>query len=369
MTTSIVPFNPQEAVQLAIAMKQVVVAVSKEVLKEDVDFGKIPGTEKNVLFKPGAERLCAAFKLTPIFEVMSQAEDFERGFFFYRYSCALVHRETGEVYGRGIGSCNSQEGKYGWRWVTTPPSHLDPSTLMTRSGAIQELKFAIDKSEEKGPYGKPAEYWSMWKQAIADGTARRVSNDKARKNKKGEVMETWEMGGIEYRIPNPDVFDLVNTIDKMAQKRALIAATLIATNASEFFTQDMEDFAHDLPKPAAPTVIIEGQFEEVAPQKPAAQEKADPSNGDATSTDWANSNVLIKWAWNTLRVPKEGLPAALKAFGKPVEAMSKDEVKSAVLASAGSYQTDIIQSLGAQHGLPNDIIADALLIKSPILTN
>ena len=34
---------------------------------------------------------------------------------------------------------------------------------------------------------------------------------------------------------------MVNTIQKMAQKRALVAATLIATSASEFFTQDVED--------------------------------------------------------------------------------------------------------------------------------
>jgi hypothetical protein len=44
-----------------------------------------------------------------------------------------------------------------------------------------------------------------------------------------------------YRIPNPDGADVVNTIQKMAQKRALVAATLIATSASEFFTQDVED--------------------------------------------------------------------------------------------------------------------------------
>ena len=49
------------------------------------------------------------------------------------------------------------------------------------------------------------------------------------------------MDAALYRIPNPDVADVVNTIQKMAQKRALVAATLIATSASEFFTQDIED--------------------------------------------------------------------------------------------------------------------------------
>jgi hypothetical protein len=42
---------------------------------------------------------------------------------------------------------------------------------------------------------------------------------------------------------------VVNTIQKMAQKRALVAATLISTSASEFFTQDVEDadpFGHNI---------------------------------------------------------------------------------------------------------------------------
>jgi hypothetical protein len=43
-------------------------------------------------------------------------------------------------------------------------------------------------------------------------------------------------------VKNPDVSDLVNTILKMADKRALVAATLIATGLSEYFTQDMDDF-------------------------------------------------------------------------------------------------------------------------------
>ena len=36
-------------------------------------------------------------------------------------------------------------------------------------------------------------------------------------------------------------FSIVNTLEKMAQKRAFVGATLIATCASMFFTQDLED--------------------------------------------------------------------------------------------------------------------------------
>jgi hydroxymethylpyrimidine/phosphomethylpyrimidine kinase len=42
-------------------------------------------------------------------------------------------------------------------------------------------------------------------------------------------------------IPNSEIFDQINTIQKMAQKRSLVGAVLIATGASKFFTQDLED--------------------------------------------------------------------------------------------------------------------------------
>ncbi|HEX8684304.1 MAG TPA: hypothetical protein VF707_18455, partial [Ardenticatenaceae bacterium] len=48
-------------------------------------------------------------------------------------------------------------------------------------------------------------------------------------------------------VPNPDIADQVNTVQKMAQKRALVQATLLAVNASEFFTQDVEDMMVHVP--------------------------------------------------------------------------------------------------------------------------
>ena len=37
-------------------------------------------------------------------------------------------------------------------------------------------------------------------------------------------------------------FDLVNTIDKMAVKRALVAAVVVSCGLSSYFTQDIEDW-------------------------------------------------------------------------------------------------------------------------------
>ncbi|MDR1328620.1 MAG: hypothetical protein LBK23_03380 [Oscillospiraceae bacterium] len=55
-------------------------------------------------------------------------------------------------------------------------------------------------------------------------------------------------------IENPDPADSVNTLIKMANKRAFVDATLKATGASRMFTQDAEDFAAmtgQYPKPSS----------------------------------------------------------------------------------------------------------------------
>jgi hypothetical protein len=75
------------------------------------------------------------------------------------------------------------------------------------------------------------------------------------------------------KVPNPDVADLVNTIDKVAQKRALIAATLIAVNASEFFTQDVEDMPGFVDSEVVTPVTAES-----APKRPTFPTRPQPKS-------------------------------------------------------------------------------------------
>jgi hypothetical protein len=46
----------------------------------------------------------------------------------------------------------------------------------------------------------------------------------------------------KYRTLNP--YDAKNTVEKMAEKRAFVAAVLLGTGASDIFTQDLEDLAY-----------------------------------------------------------------------------------------------------------------------------
>jgi hypothetical protein len=247
-TTAIVTsgnfITPVADIQSALARYDAFHDFVSQILKEGIDYGTIPGTNKPTLLKPGAEKLGAFFGLRPIFVPQESVNDWTgkdhngEPFFFREYKTQLFR--AGELVGEGIGSCNSWEKKYRYRWINELeiPSNVDKSGLEFRDGAISEFVFAVEKAETTGKYGKPASYWQQFADAISNGTAKQIK----RKTKKGDEMDAWEIGGKLYAIPNKDVADQVNTIDKMAQKRAFVAAILIATNASDYFTQDMEDF-------------------------------------------------------------------------------------------------------------------------------
>jgi hypothetical protein len=206
------PLTIQEAMQ----RYNLIVEFTKMVMKSGKDYGVIPGTgTKPTLLKPGAEKLCSLFRLADRFVPLQQIIDFEKGLFYIQYECQL-YDTAGNLVASGIGSCNSMEKKYRYRNVPE------------------------------------------WKASIEDKAV--AIRTETRTNKRGQYKT--------YIIENPEPFDLVNTIDKMAQKRALVAATLIAANASEFFTQDIEDLD-----------IIEGDFEEVPQQAPPEATGTPKSNG------------------------------------------------------------------------------------------
>ena len=179
------------------------VEVMNKVMKENVHFGTIPGTNKPSLYKPGAERLLMTFALSAGKEeewpVQDLSTDTERR---YRFMVPIYHRTSGAYIGFGVGECSSAEEKYAWRKAICP-EEFDAT----------------------------------------DDFDRRV---KWAKGKGGSVYSTPQVR------TNPA--DIANTVLKMAKKRALIDAVLTTTGASEVFTQDVEDMPreyvdqHDVPK-------------------------------------------------------------------------------------------------------------------------
>jgi len=218
------------------------VAFSKSILKPELDFGIIPGTPKPSLYKPGAEKLRFVYGLGAEFDCIDKTVDLDRPFIDYSYRCTIKSK-TGQILSQCEGSCNSLEPKFGYLWkqVNELPEGTDISRLPSKTTGkkLSEFDFAINKGETSGQYGKPQEYWDNWRQAIQSGRAKQVN----KKSKSGKDLIAWELDETVtvYRIMNPDVIGVKNTIMKMAQKRAFVGAILLATGASEFFTQDIED--------------------------------------------------------------------------------------------------------------------------------
>lgn len=264
-------FMPAMEIADAIARHNAIVTFTKTVMVEGTDFGTIPGTDKPTLLKAGAEKLNTLFGLSSHFTITEKELDWTGSghsgepFFYFVYRCQLYRGDL--LIAEADGSCNSMEKKYRFRWL---PAHearrlgVNLDAAPTAGGRVSEFDFAVEKAETSGKYGKPAAYWQQFRDAITTGTAKRVKKT----IRDGSERDAWEIDQTLYRVPNPDVADQVNTIQKMAQKRALVAATLLAVNASEFFTQDVEDME-----------VIEGSYT-VRPETSKAQpDKKDPQPG------------------------------------------------------------------------------------------
>ena len=156
-------------------------SVVQKTLKQGHDFGEVPGTNKPTLLKPGGEKICMLFGLNPEYEFLQVTEDYDKEFFSYNIRCTLFR--NGQPVAQGVGSCNSKEKKYRFINVDEIPENY--------MGASESF--------------------------------------------------TDKYGRQKYKINNPDICSLVNTILKMAKKRAFIDAVLQVASLSEVFTQDLED--------------------------------------------------------------------------------------------------------------------------------
>lgn len=187
---------PDEARALDTALRENM----KAVLREDVDFGVIPGTgNKPTLLKPGAEKLLQWFGFGHTMEQVETERGAEGNWLGVTYRCTVTKAmPDGRVV--TVGTCEGYAG-------------------------YDEDRFYLT-----------AEQATAKERANAERYHRSVKPEKC----------------VEYRAPR-------NSVVKMAQKRALVGAALQATSASTLFTQDVEDLPGSEPQPAAdPVQVISG---------------------------------------------------------------------------------------------------------------
>ena len=182
----------------------------KQSLQPGLDYGKIPGCgEKPVLFKPGAEKIAALFGLYVELERLECVKDYTgkntdgEAFFAFEYRATLRNRE-GSIVAQCDGSCNSWEDKYRWRKAERTCPDCGEATIL--------------KSKQDGS-------WFCWTKRNGCGA----------KFRKGDPrVEGQEVG----RKPNDRIFDQINTLSKMAQKRAFVGAVMLGAGASNYFAVD-----------------------------------------------------------------------------------------------------------------------------------
>lgn len=211
ITTELARFMPVMDIEQAIQRRDVIVLAMQRLMKEGIDYGKLPGTERPTLLQPGADKLCNLFGLVIHYEFLEKTEDWNgerhggEPFFYYQVAAKVYRGEF--LIGEGVGSCSSRESKYRWR-------KMERTCPMCGKANIR-------KSRDGG--------WYCWRRTEGCGSVF---------NEGDQAIEGQEVG----RKQNPDVADVVNTVLKMAYKRTKISGTINATSASEFFTQDVEDF-------------------------------------------------------------------------------------------------------------------------------
>ena len=175
---SILPRNLEAQIAEAVQMRDAITMLFEKLLELKKDFDRVPGTDKPTLLKPGAEMLCKVFKLAP-------------------GRCEVLDKDV-----------DWEKGIFSYT-IGMPLIHIDSGILVSYgTGAANSREVKYRYRIQKDTDGNPI------------------------KDKEGNII----------KLENPDPADQMNTLIKMASKRAFVDATLKATGASRMFTQDMEDF-------------------------------------------------------------------------------------------------------------------------------
>ena len=112
--------------------------VIQQTLRQNHDYGIVPGSSKPTLLKPGAEKILMMMGLRSEFEIVDSTRDFENGFFQYQVRCKLYKGDM--LITEGLGSCNTKERKY----LKQDPFSIDNTILkMAKKRALVDATLLV----------------------------------------------------------------------------------------------------------------------------------------------------------------------------------------------------------------------------------
>lgn len=219
--------TPQVTADDLVARLGVIRDAMDNAMEEGVDYGRVPGTDKPALLKPGAEKLGVLFQLD--IQLVNE-KTWGPGDHLTVVSHATVyHAITRARLGYGEGICTTREKKYAYRKAERECPTCGKANIRR------------SKNEAEG--------WYCWRKTDGCGATFPPNDERITSQPTG-------------RVDNPDIPDEWNTADKMASKRARVDAVLAVTGASALFTQDVDDTDEptSTPEPAPPVEVqvVEG---------------------------------------------------------------------------------------------------------------
>jgi len=293
----------------AIQRRSALEAYVKECLIQDTDFSVDERTEKKNLLQAGADKVLNLYGLTSRVEVVKQVEDWDKGFFHYEVKTTIIwprKMEDGsireEIIAEGMGSCNSKESKYAYRWMSRAEMPKETQALADKGMFKTETReknvpwFTLT-DEEKERCEKEG-----WKKADAESKGGKV------------YVRVDHPGVVMYRVPNEDICDQVNTILKMAKKRSYVDATIRATKAGDLFTQDLEDIPNT---EGRKTVKEKEKAKAKETPKDSAKETAKEATGEAELTAEKKAEIVKVFEANVVNCKDlDGLNELYKSVPK-----------------------------------------------------
>lgn len=178
--------------------------VVKELLQPNIDYGIIPGTTANTLFKPGAEKLVRFFQIHIEYDI--DKCELENGHVEYIVDAVVKTNSNQNIIGEGTGSCSTMESKYRYR----------------KAGRVCPICGKESIIKGKREYGGG---WLCY--AKKDGCGAKFADG-------DKEIENQEEGYKEHDNPA----DYRNTCRKMAKKRAYVDAVITVLGIE--MSQDLE---------------------------------------------------------------------------------------------------------------------------------
>ncbi len=238
----------------------------KEVMVENIHYGPpFPGSDKLVLYKAGGELLMEVYGYAVDVSIANKIEQWtaaEGGpFFHYQVEARIYSKRSGNFVGRGIGSCNSRENRYRWR---------TGQRLCPACGSESIIKGREEYGGGWLCFAKKGGCGAKFKGNAAEITDQQVG-----------------------KVPNDDVETLVNTILKIAKKRAYLDGAITVTQSSGLFA--IEDDSDDADEESQPRQRAGAQASKGQASRQQAKKDAPPtqSKGEEKPPDDAHPNKVV----------------------------------------------------------------------------